>query len=379
MEALLSIGDHWERSYGDLEWQGTIPERVMPWYFLTFDGETVNGYGVKTQPSAFCFWQRDTEGITLSIDMRNGGEATELGNRELHACTVVTQRGRPQENIFQTGVAFCKRMCSNPRLPKGSLFGINDWNYAYGKNTATGILRNADLVAALAPPGDIRPHIVIDDGWQDPIRFPSMPELARQIRSRQLRPGLWVRPLRAGAGTTQSWLLPDSRFGNGSPHNNLAFDPTHPEALDEAMKSVRVAVGWGYEFIKHDFTTFELFGRWGSEMRGQPARPGLAFLRQVAHERGDRTGIFTWPFVLRRGNGPPFWAAIPSGIWRPEYLNPSELLMIRAVASGSEPDGLESMAWRIELRSIGRFRISTQTVWLLLQQSVGEKRVNGWM
>ena len=90
-EALLSIGDHWERSYGDLEWRGTIPERVMPWYFLTFDGERVNGCGVKTQPSAFCFWQRDSKGITLSIDLHNGGEATELGNRELHACSVVTR------------------------------------------------------------------------------------------------------------------------------------------------------------------------------------------------------------------------------------------------------------------------------------------------
>ena len=61
-EGLLSIGDAWERSYGDLEWRGTVPERVMPWYFLTFDGDRVNGYGVKTQPSGFCFWQRDAEG-----------------------------------------------------------------------------------------------------------------------------------------------------------------------------------------------------------------------------------------------------------------------------------------------------------------------------
>ena len=53
----------------------------MPWYFLTFDGRHVNGYGVKTLPSAFCFWQLDAEGVTLSIDLRNGGEATELGTR----------------------------------------------------------------------------------------------------------------------------------------------------------------------------------------------------------------------------------------------------------------------------------------------------------
>jgi alpha-galactosidase len=141
-DALLSIGDHWERSYGDLEWQGTIPDRVMPWYFLTYDGEIVNGYGVKTQPSAFCFWQCDAEGITLSIDLRNGGEATVLGDRELHACTVVTRMGQPRETISQAGHEFCRHMCPSPRLPKGPLFGVNDWNYAYGNNTAAGIRRD---------------------------------------------------------------------------------------------------------------------------------------------------------------------------------------------------------------------------------------------
>jgi alpha-galactosidase len=273
-EALLSIGDAWERSYGDLEWRGTVPERVMPWYFLTFDGERVHGYGTKTQPSAFCFWQRDTEGVTLSIDLRNGGESTELGNRELHACTVVSRVGAKGETIWRAGHEFCRIMCPAPRLPREPLFGVNDWNYAYGKNTASGILRDADLVASLAPSGNARPHVVIDDGWQDASRFPSMSDLASQIRNRQLLPGLWVRPLRAEVATPTSWLLPDARFGRGSSHTNLALDPTHPDALDQAMKSVRQAFQWGYEFIKHDFTTFELLGRWGSAMHGETTGPG---------------------------------------------------------------------------------------------------------
>jgi alpha-galactosidase len=276
-EGLLSIGDAWERSYGDLQWLGTVPERVMPWYFLTSDGERVDGYGVKTQPSGFCFWQRDSEGITLSVDLRNGGESTELGGRELHACTVVRRMGSKGEPIWRAGQEFCKLMCAAPRLPAGPIFGVNDWNYAYGKNTAMGILRDSDLVALLAPAGKSRPQVVIDDGWQDPARFPSMPDLASQIRSRNLVPGLWIRPLRPDKNVDASWLLPDSRFGKGSPHNNLAFDPTLPEALDEAMKSVRQAVGWGYTFIKHDFSTYELFGKWGSEMRGQVTRPGWRF------------------------------------------------------------------------------------------------------
>jgi alpha-galactosidase len=276
-EGVLSVGDHWERSYGDLEWRGTIPERVMPWYFLTTDGSRVNGYGVKTSPSAFCFWQRDAEGITLSIDLRNGGEATVLGSRKLTACTVVTRMGPPGEPISRAGQEFCKLMCPAPRLPAGSIFGVNDWNYAYGKNTAQGILRDADLIASLSPAGNIRPQIVIDDGWQDTARFPSMSDLASQIRGRNLSPGLWIRPLRPDRKVDDSWLLPDQRFGKEATHTNLAFDPTIPEALDEAMNSVRQAVTWGYGFIKHDFSTWELFGRWGFEMHAQVTRPGWHF------------------------------------------------------------------------------------------------------
>ena len=276
-EELLSLGDHWERSYGDLEWRGTIPERVMPWYFLTFDGRRVNGYGVTTSPSAFCFWQRDAEGVTLSIDLRNGGEATQLGSRELKACTIVTRMGPLGEPVWRAGQEFCKRMCRAPRLPAGPIFGVNDWNYAYGKNTAAGILRDSDLIASLAPAGSARPHVVIDDGWQDPARFHSMPDLAAQIRSRNLHPGLWVRPLRPDKGVDAAWLLPDQRFGKGSSHTNLAFDPTVPEALDEAMKSIHQAVAWGYTFVKHDFSTYELFGRWGFEMHAQVTNPGWHF------------------------------------------------------------------------------------------------------
>ncbi len=276
-EGVLSIGDHWERSYGDLEWRGTIPERVMPWYFLTTDRSSVNGYGVKTSPAAFCFWQRDAEGITLSIDLRNGGEATHLGNRELKACTVITRLGPTGEPIWRAGQEFCKLMCPAPRLPPGPIFGVNDWNYAYGKNTAKGILRDADLVASLAPAGNTRPQVVVDDGWQDSARFPSMSDLAAQIRSRNLSPGLWIRPLRPDRKVDDRWLLPDQRFGKGATHTNLAVDPTIPEALDEAMKSVRQAVAWGYGFIKHDFSTWEMFGRWGSEMHSQVTRPGWHF------------------------------------------------------------------------------------------------------
>ncbi len=276
-QGVQALGDHWERSYGDLEWRGTVPQRAMPWYFVTFDGKVLNGYGVKTQPAAFCFWQSDTDGISLTLDVRNGGEAPLLGQRELLACTVVRRFGSLDEKPSEAAQEFCRMMCAKPRLPAGALFGSNDWNYAYGRNTAGGILRDADLIASLAPAGEVRPHIVIDDGYQDPVRFPSMPDLATEIRKRQLQPGIWIRPLRAAQRTPQNLLLPAARLGPRPEGSSLAFDPTIPEALESVLRSVQTPVSWGYRFIKHDFSTVELFGRWGYEMDTGPSRPGWHF------------------------------------------------------------------------------------------------------
>jgi alpha-galactosidase len=300
---LRCLGDQWERSYGDLEWRGMVPERVMPWYFLTFDGRSLNGYGVKTQPSAFCFWQLDPEGISLWADVRNGGNPVELGQRELHVATIVTCQGKPGEPPIAVTRQFCKQMCPTPRLPAGPLFGSNDWNYAYGRNSADGILRDADLIASVAPQSEHRPFVVIDDGWQDQTRFPDMSALATKIRSRKLHPGIWIRPLRAAKDVHTSLLLPAARFGES--HVSPAYDPTIPEALETILDTIKAPVRWGYEFIKHDFSTYEMLGRWGSSMGAEPTAPGwnftdrtltsaeiiLHFYRSLRDAAGEKTNI----------------------------------------------------------------------------------------
>ncbi len=271
------LGDAWERSYGDLEWRGVVPNRVMPWYFLTFDGHNLCGFGVKVQPAAFCFWQLDPMGISLWIDIRNGGMPLLLGQRSLDVATVVARTGDREETPFAAAQAFCRLMCTAPRLPVGPLYGSNDWYYAYGRNSPDGILRDADLVAQVAPNGGPRPYVVIDDGWQDPRRFPDMRDLARRIHSRNARPGIWVRPLRAPSGATSSLLLSNARFGAAARKSTPAWDPTIPEALERVLDSVKDPVNWGYEFVKHDFSTFDLLGQWGSAMGPLPAVDGWRF------------------------------------------------------------------------------------------------------
>jgi alpha-galactosidase len=57
----------------------------------------------------------------------------------------------------------------------------------------------------------------------------------------------------------------------------LAYDPTIPESLEAIAAVAAQACGWGFDLIKHDFTTFELFGQWGSQMGASPTRGNWYF------------------------------------------------------------------------------------------------------
>ena len=88
-ESVRIYGDAWERGGGELEWRGIVPERCMPWFALVTngsdadgqrEGRVTEGFGVMVRPAAMCFWQYDTAGVTLWLDVRCGGEGVVLGS-----------------------------------------------------------------------------------------------------------------------------------------------------------------------------------------------------------------------------------------------------------------------------------------------------------
>jgi alpha-galactosidase len=272
------LGDHWERSYGDLAWRGIIPERVMPWYFATFDGAACHSYGVKTAAGSLCFWQVDPEGVSLWLNLCNGGDGIQLGSRQLPAATIVTRRGGNGEDPLSCIHAFCRQMCGKPRLPSTPIYGSNDWYYAYGKNSADQTLRDADLLAEVSAGNTVRPFAVIDMGWENSPQFPDMTDLPSQIRRRNVRPGIWIRPLLAPPMTRRDLLVPDARFSSQKDRfAELAYDPTIPDALELAIAKVKQVAGWGFELVKHDFSTYDLLGKWGFEMSAEPTSAGWRF------------------------------------------------------------------------------------------------------
>lgn len=274
------LGDVWERSYGDMRWEGMVPYRAMPWYFLVHDEETTAGYGVKVRPGALCFWQADPKGISLWLDVRNGGQGVILAGRKLLAAEIVFEI---YEGIssFQAARKFCSRMCSDPVFPPHPVYGSNNWYYAYGNSSEQEILKDTDYLVSLTEHLENRPYMVIDDGWQqkrspDYIggpwvgneRFPDMEKLARTIREKGAIPGIWVRFLLDNSDTIPSeWRLTHTG----------CLDPSHPDVIAHIKKDISRICGWGYRLIKHDFSTFDVFGKWGFAMQPLMADAGWHF------------------------------------------------------------------------------------------------------
>ena len=231
-----------------------------------------HAYGVRTGANAFCFWQADPGGISLWADVRSGGVGVQLGERTLDVCDVICRAGHGNESAFAALHAFCEQMCASPRLPRQPVYGSNDWYWAYGKNSAATVLTDARNIVELSPRGTNRPFAVIDDGWQPGRgadkagagtwdrgndKFPDMRSLAGEIKQIGARPGIWIRPLQAPADAPDSWRLP---------REPKVLDPTVPEVLEKVADDISRIREWGYELIKHDYSTFDIFGRWGFQM-----------------------------------------------------------------------------------------------------------------
>lgn len=285
-ENLRFLGDHWERSYGDLEWRGFAGERIMPWYFLASDGHSAYGCGVKTGANAFCFWQTDAAGISLWLDVRNGGKPVQLGERQLPAAEVVSDSGRTP---FETARSLCRKLCPRPRLPEKPVYGSNNWYYLYGENmTHEIVLGDVEQLAELSPSGENRPFMVVDMGWgkaaegagpwtQENSRF-DMPGIAAEMKKRGVRPGVWVRPLLTIEALPAAWQLNVTRApGNEFKPPLMVLDPSVPEALAHIQEGLRRVAGWGFELIKQDFSSFDLLDRAGIPLMAEPTPDGWHF------------------------------------------------------------------------------------------------------
>jgi alpha-galactosidase len=304
------LGDAWERSYGDLQWRHHQPERFLPWYFLAHDPDTgtTTGAGVDVRPNAFCSWTVDLDGFTLWLDLHNGGGPTQLNGRTLTAATIRTfeDRGTPWQTLNAAVATMSSRLPARPE--PAPVVGANNWYYAYGENfDEKAVLQDATTIVELADGHPVKPFSVVDDGWYPggnasggpwdagtPGVFDDMAGTAAAIKAIGARPGLWFRPLLMRSPT---------RWASAGPHDKpgRALDPSYPEVLDQVRADLRRFRDWGFELVKHDFSTYDVFGRFGPAMGSRLTSDGwqlhdptrttaeivLAFYREIRSAADD--------------------------------------------------------------------------------------------
>ena len=298
------MGDAFERSYGDLAWRGIEPERVMPWYMLVSDGSDQNpdaagrlteGFGVAVRPSAIVVWQYDGAGVTLWADLRCGCRGVILGGRTLEVCEILFGEYR-DISAFEAGKRFCAAMSPHPLPCRTPIYGSNNWYYSYGHSSREQIMDSTRILANLCRKADARPYMVVDSGWEKhPLdapwdesneRFPDMAVLADEMREYGVRPGIWIR-----------YLRDESRSLSGVPaearqtRDPAYLDPSHPWTADYVRRMTVMMRQWGYELIKHDFSTWDMFGQWGFEMKGAMASGNWSF-----YDRGRTSAEITVDF-----------------------------------------------------------------------------------
>ena len=284
------LGDAWERGYGDLRWLPLDPDRCMPWYMAVSNGSDTQRdcrgrltqcFGVGVLPNCFALWSCDAETVTLTLDLRCGAAPLLLDGRALECCTVYAA-DYTDVSAFHALRSFCGVLSPAPLLSKHPVYGSNNWYYAYGKSSHDEILSDSRLVASLCRGAANKPYMVIDDGWQPNMtdapwdrgneRFPDMEGLASEMAALGVRPGIWVRYLINGqTGTRILQDFPDECYTERCP---TVLDPSHPLVLDYVRETTRRLVKWGYTLIKHDYSTFDLFGKWGMQIRRFPAEDG---------------------------------------------------------------------------------------------------------
>jgi melibiase-like protein len=143
----------------------------------------------------------------------------------------------------------------------------NSWTNYYAQVTEEDIVKNTDWIVENLKDYGLE-YVTLDDGCErgpegehywihnwDKKKFPRGGKwLAQYIKSKGLRPGLWLVP-NAYAGALEEhpeWYLRDKDGGYILDYNTPALDYTNPEVLDWLRHLFSTLKDWGYEYYKFD-------------------------------------------------------------------------------------------------------------------------------
>ena len=264
----LIYGDSFERGYADLSWSNST-NKLMFWYFFinSIIDKKLFALGSKVHPHSIVSFKIDNSVLMIDLNVCNGANGVILNGREILAASLI-EKDYFYTNLLDACRDFCKEMMNGVDKPElnEKVMGFNNWYYAYGKSSYQQIINDTKLLKKVTKNTQIKPFMVVDDCWQvNPCGGPWLPnnnfndmkKLAFEIKELDARPGIWIRPLADFSNT-----LKECRH----PINKDLLDFTYPKVKDYVKNFVSRIVNWGYELIKYDYVTWDIYLLYGFQM-----------------------------------------------------------------------------------------------------------------
>jgi hypothetical protein len=285
------LTDEWERCYGASEARALKSERefLSAWDVHLFEARnnlnfTASFYEIPNAKISFSIHRYSNSAdvdLIVKADTHSGRRGVLLNSREtftLSELVLLLMRGSPPVALEHYAELIARR--NGVRPPAKIPIGWADWYFAYGTTDEEEALRNLDFVARelkdfgveyfeidsawqlgveTTPPPD---NVVAGGPWIPNSKFPhGMKWFADRIREQGLKPGIWVRPFQMIDDAPERKAHPDWFNEKGQ------MDFSHPEVQEWVRKLFTMLVDdWGYEYIKFDFPSFDLFNEWGPKL-----------------------------------------------------------------------------------------------------------------
>ncbi|MBI5471674.1 MAG: alpha-galactosidase [Ignavibacteriae bacterium] len=285
------LTDSWERCYGDAGIRSLSVDAPVrsAWDVHLFDTRNRTNCNLS-------YFQIPSGKLSFHLKRQSNGEAADLTVRsDTHAGTHGVALG-PNEtfsageimirftdgSVFDALESYAELIATRNNIPRPALLPVGwvDWYFAKGLTTEKDILENLDFLARELKDFGLE-YVQLDSGWQLGIetsppphnviaggpwipnsKFPhGMQWYAEQIKERGLKPGIWVRPFQMVDGATERREHPGWFNKKGQ------MDFSNPEVLERVRTLFRQLVNdWGYEYIKYDFPSYDLFDAWGPSL-----------------------------------------------------------------------------------------------------------------
>lgn len=290
------LNDEWERCYGAARFRNLNDQETVQsaWDLHLFDVSrrltcSLSYHAIPNTKLSFALTPRRenrSADLTVRADTHAGARGVLVPVGEtfvMNALMVRLASGSPWEALesYARMIAVRNDIPPPPVIPVGWV----DWYFTKAKTTEKDVLDNLDFIARelkefgmeyvqidsgwqlgveTTPP----PHNVIAGGpWTENRKFPrGMKWYADEIRKRGLKPGIWVRPFHVIDGAKERIDHPSWFNEKGQMDVSNQEVRTYVEQLFKKLTEE-----WGYEYVKYDFPSFDLFGDWGPKLFGDHA------------------------------------------------------------------------------------------------------------